>query len=158
VACHRFGLSRSAFPYAPARATSRHKLPPRDIRRGHLEFIANKKDFDYNVVLYEQTKSGQYILLAPYWTRASYNGHLGVRRLLTPGKRQRLDFEAVRLMGRQLQPGSRIVVVLSVIKETGRQINYGTGKDVSDETIADAKEPLTIRWLAASYIDLPLRR
>jgi predicted acyl esterase len=125
---------------------------------GHLDFIANKKDFDYNVVLYEQMKSGEYVLLAPYWARASYNGHLGVRRLLTPGKRQRLDFEAVRLMGRQLQPGSRIVVVLSVIKETGRQINYGTGKDVSDETTADAKEPLTIRWLAASYVDLPLRR
>jgi len=32
-------------------------------------------------------------------------------------------------------PGSRVLAVLSVIKEPGRQINYGTGKDVSDETI-----------------------
>ncbi len=125
---------------------------------GHLEFVANKKDFDFNVVLYEQTKSGDYFLLAPFWTRASYNGHPAERRLLTPGKRQRLDFNSIRLMSKQLQPGSRIVVVLSVIKEVGRQLNYGTGKDVSDETIADAKTPLEIRWLAGSYVDVPTQR
>jgi predicted acyl esterase len=124
---------------------------------GHLDFIANKRDFDVNVALYEQTKSGEYFQLAPFWTRVSYNGHFGERRLLTPGKRHRLDFESVRLMSKQLQPGSRIVVVLSVIKEPGRQINYGTGKDVSDETIADAKEPLEIRWFADSYVELPVR-
>jgi predicted acyl esterase len=123
---------------------------------GHLEFIANKKDFDFSVELYELTSMGKYALLAPYWTRASYAGHPAERRLLTPGKRHRLDFEAMRLMSRRLQPGSRIVAVLRVIKETGRQINYGTGKDVSAETIADAREPLQIRWLTASYLALPL--
>jgi len=54
--------------------------------------------------------------------------------------------------------GSRLVMVLSVIKEKGRQINYGTGKDVSDETIADAKPPLKIRWFSDSYIEVPVRR
>jgi hypothetical protein len=29
---------------------------------------------------------------------------------------------------------------------------------VNAETIADAGEPLTIQWLAGSYIDLPVRR
>jgi predicted acyl esterase len=125
---------------------------------GRLDFVTNKKDFDLNIALFELTTAGEYIQLAPFWTRASYNGHPGVRRLLTPGKRQRLDFESVRLMSRQLQPGSRIVAILSVIKETGRQINYGTGKDVSEETIADAKEPLRIQWLAGSYIELPVGR
>lgn len=125
---------------------------------GHLEFIANKKDFDLNVALYEWTPAGEYVQLAPFWTRASYNGHRGERRLLTPGKRQRLDFESIRLTSRRLQPGSRIVAVLSVIKEIGRQINYGTGKDVSAETIADAREPLVIRWLRGSYLELPLSR
>jgi uncharacterized protein len=75
---------------------------------------------------------------------------------LTPGQRQRLDFESIRLMSRQLQQGSRVVMVPSVIKEKGRQINYGTGKDVSDETIADAKQPLQIKWFGDSYIDLPV--
>jgi predicted acyl esterase len=125
---------------------------------GRLDFVTNKKDFDLNIALFELTTAGEYIQLAPFWTRASYNGHPGERRLLTPGKRQRLDFESVRLMSKQLQPGSRIVAVLSVIKETGRQINYGTGKDVSEETIADAKEPLRIKWLAGSYIELPVGR
>ncbi len=59
-------------------------------------------------------------------------------------------------MSHQLQPGSRLVVVLCVIKERGRQINYGTGKDVSDETIADAKEPLEIRWFDDSIVAFPL--
>jgi len=29
---------------------------------------------------------------------------------------------------------------------------------VSDETIADAKVPLTIQWFDRSYIDVPVRR
>ena len=31
----------------------------------------------------------------------------------------------------------RVVAVLSIIKEPGREINYGRGKDVTDESIAD---------------------
>ncbi len=61
-------------------------------------------------------------------------------------------------MSRQLASGSRLVIVLSIVKNPLQQINYGTGKDVSDETVADAGEPLTIRWLAGSYVDLPIRR
>jgi putative CocE/NonD family hydrolase len=125
---------------------------------GHLDLVANKRDFDFNVALYELTPAGDYVGLAPYWSRASYAGHPGTRRLLIPGKRERIDFGSIRLMSRQFQSGSRLVVVLSVIKETGRQINYGTGKDVSAETIADAHEPLTIRWLTGSYIEVPIGR
>jgi hypothetical protein len=124
---------------------------------GHFEFITNKKDFDFNVALYELTPAGEYRLLAPYWSRASYAGHPGERRLLTPGKKERLDFESARLMSQQLQTGSRIVAVISVIKESGRQINYGSGKDVSTESIADAGEPLHIQWLPGSFLELPLR-
>jgi hypothetical protein len=78
--------------------------------------------------------------------------------LLAPGTPQRLDFRSIRLMGRQLAAGSRIIAVVQVIKETGRQINYGSGKDVSDETIADAGEPLRIEWLDGSWVEVPLRR
>jgi uncharacterized protein len=61
-------------------------------------------------------------------------------------------------MSCQLQQGSRLVVVLSIIKERGRQINYGTGKDVSDETIHDANQPLNVKWFDDSYIDVPVWR
>lgn len=123
---------------------------------GRLDFVCNKKDFDFEIDLYEQTPKGEYVQLSPFWTRASYIGDHSNRHLLTPGKRQQLDFQSIRLMSRQLQAGSRVVMVLSVIKEKGRQINYGTGKDISDETIADAKEPLQIRWFSDSYVDIPV--
>ena len=125
---------------------------------GRLEFVANKKDFDFSVALYELTPNGEYFQLAPYWARASYVEDLSRRKLLIPDKRQRLDFRSVRLMSHQLQAGSRVVLVLSVIKEPGRQINYGTGKDVSDEALQDARIPLEIKWAGNSYIELPVAR
>jgi predicted acyl esterase len=123
---------------------------------GRLDFVTNKKDFDFQVTLYDLTPKGEYFLLAPYWSRASHVGDIVNRRLLMPGKRQHLDFQSVRLMSHQLKAGSRIVAVLNVIKNSGQQINYGTGKDVSDESIADAQEPLTIKWFADSYIVVPV--
>jgi predicted acyl esterase len=124
---------------------------------GHLDFITNKKDFDVNIALYELTAKGEYFQLAPYWARVSYVRDSTRRHLLTPGKRTSLDFRSIRLMSHELQPGSRLVVVLGVVKGLGVQINYGTGKDVSDETSADAKTPLRIRWFNDSYLEMPYR-
>ena len=39
-----------------------------------------------------------------------------------------------------------IVIALGVVKRPDRQINYGTGGDVSAESVADARIPLRIRW------------
>jgi uncharacterized protein len=49
-------------------------------------------------------------------------------------------------------------VVVNVIKQPGEQINYGSGKPVSDETLADAGAPLQITWFADSYVDAPCAR
>jgi putative CocE/NonD family hydrolase len=125
---------------------------------GHLDFITNKKDFDFSVALFELTPAGKYLQLPPYWARASYVGDLSHRRLLAPGKRQQLNFQSIRLMSRRCEAGSRIVAVLQVIKNPGQQINYGTGREVSDETIADAAEPVTIKWFESSYLELPVKR
>ncbi len=125
---------------------------------GRLDFIANAKDFDFQIQLYELTAAGKYVQLSPFWTRASYNGDAEHRRLLTPGKRQSLVFRSNRLMSRLVEPGSRLVAVLSIIKNAGQQINYGTGTDVSGETVADARRPLEIRWFGDSYIDVPIGR
>ena len=124
---------------------------------GLLDFTTNRKDFDFQIDLYKLTPRGEYLQLAPYWARASYVQDRTARHLLIPGKRQRLNFESIRLMSSQFQPGSRLVAVLSVIKESGRQINYGSGKPVIEETIADAGEPLQIKWYGDSYIDIPIR-
>lgn len=125
---------------------------------GHLEFVTNKRDFDLGIGLFELTLSGEYYMLPPFQMRASYAKDLTTRRLLTPGVRQAIDFTAIRLTSRQMQRGSRLVAVIGPIKGPGQQINYGSGKNVNDETIADAGDPLEIRWLATSYIDIPIRR
>src|SRR5262249_48697135 len=125
---------------------------------GHLDFTLNKKDFDFEIDLYELTPKGEYVQLPPYWTRASYVGHPERRELLTPGKRQHLDFKSIRLMSQRLHPGSRVIAVLKVIKGRDRQINYGTGRDVSDETNQDANEPLQIKWYGGSFLDVPVWR
>jgi len=124
---------------------------------GRLAFITNKRDFDLNISLYELTTKSEYVLLSTYWTRASAVGDITKRHLLTPGARENLDFQSVRLTSRQVQPGSRIVVLLNVIKQPDMQINYGTGKNVSDETVADGEEPLRIQWFGDSFIDLPIQ-
>ncbi len=80
------------------------------------------------------------------------------RRLLKAGEREELTFKSERMTSRQLQPGSRLVLVLGINKRPDREINYGTGDDVSEESIADGKIPLKIRWQNDSYVDIPLRR
>jgi putative CocE/NonD family hydrolase len=125
---------------------------------GRLDFVTNKKDFDFEIDLYELTPHGDYVQLAPYWSRASYVADRGHPHLLTSGKRQNVDFQSVRLMSRRLEQGSRIVAVLRVIKEPGRQINYGTGEDVSAETVQNGNAPLEIHCYSDSYLDLPVGR
>jgi hypothetical protein len=49
------------------------------------------------------------------------------------------------------------VIVLKIVKRPDMQLDYGTGKDVSDETIADATSPLTVRWFGDSFVELPVR-
>ena len=125
---------------------------------GLLDFTANKKDFDFEIDLYKLTLAGEYLQLAPYWARASYVRDRTQRHLLTPGTRERLDISSIRLMSSEFEPGSRLVVALSVIKESGRQINYGSGKAVIEETTQDAGTPLQIKWYGESYLDLPVSR
>ncbi len=125
---------------------------------GRLDLVTNKRDLDFDIHLYELTSKGEYVQLSYYWARASHVGDRMHRRLLVPGKRQRLDFLSGRSISRQFQSGSRLVMVLSIVKQPNAQINYGTGKDVSDETIADAREPLIVQWLAGSYINVPASR
>ncbi|TWI00923.1 hypothetical protein IP90_02545 [Luteimonas cucumeris] len=125
---------------------------------GRLDFITNKRDMDLTLSLFERMADGRHLLLAWHMGRASYAKDRNRRELLDPGKRQTLDFRSERLVSRQLQAGSRLVLVLAVNKQRDLQINYGSGKDVSDETVADATEPMRLRWHGNSYIDVPLMR
>jgi uncharacterized protein len=125
---------------------------------GDLHFITNRKDFDLVVTLYELNQAGEYFELSWYLTRASHARDRSHRHLLKPGRRQHITFTSARPVARQLQPGSRLLVTVGINKHPGAQINYGTGKDVSDESIADADAPLRIEWLGNSSIEIPFRK
>jgi predicted acyl esterase len=124
--------------------------------RGSLEFVVNKKDFDASITLFEEMTDGRYFQLSHHWMRMSFAADRTRRNLLVPGKPQRISFESNRLTSKLLGKGSRVVVVIAIIKNPATQINYGTGRDVSSESIADAKEPLRIRWLPATRVDVPV--
>jgi uncharacterized protein len=123
--------------------------------RADLDVVTNKRDFDFEIALYELTPDGRYVQLAYDFERASLIKDRTRRILLEPGVPRRLRFQASLLMSCKFQKGSRLIVLLEAIKTPAAQINYGTGKDVSDETIADAGVPLTIKWLGDSFIDIP---
>ena len=106
---------------------------------------------------FEQKADGSYFPLASYLGRASFMADRSHRHLLAPGKTTALDFESQMLTARLLPAGSRIVAVVAVPKMPEIQINYGSGKDVSDESIADAKEPLRLAFRAGSYLELGVR-
>jgi hypothetical protein len=125
-----------------------------------LDFTVNKLDMDLNIALYELQESGDYIYLfnPTYEFRASYVRDRASRHLLKAGERQELTIRSERITSRRLQAGSRLVMILGINKRPDREINYGTGSDVSEETIADGEIPLKIRWYNDSYIEIPIRR
>ena len=123
-----------------------------------LKFVTNKKDLDIAMVLYEITPDGRYFHLADIIQRASYSHDMTTRRLLTPGKVQTIPLQRTEFVSRQLGKGSRLLVVLDVNKGPWAQVNYGTGKDVSDESISDARTPLRLHWHNDSYVQVPISR
>ena len=123
-----------------------------------LKFVTNKKDLDIAMVLYEITPHGLYFHLADIIQRASYARDMTTRRLLTPGKLQTIPLQRTEFVSRQLRKGSRLLVVLDVNKGPWAQVNYGTGMDVSDESISDARTPLHVHWHNDSYVQVPISR
>lgn len=123
---------------------------------GELKVRINKRDMDVTVVLYEMMADGKAMQLSHYLGRASHAGDMSVRKLLAPFEWTTIPFERTRMVSRRLRAGSRLLVVVDVVKDAFHQINYGTGKDVSDESIADAGEPLRVDWHTDSVIRVPL--
>jgi predicted acyl esterase len=125
---------------------------------GRLNVTINKKDVDVGVVLYEVMPDGRLFHLSYFLGRASHARDMTRRQLLTPGRKQAIVFERTRMVSRQLSAGSRLLVTLNVNVNPHAQVNHGTGKDVSDESIADAGTPLRVQWHNDSHVNVPLRR
>ncbi|WP_162127939.1 CocE/NonD family hydrolase [Flavobacterium phycosphaerae] len=125
--------------------------------KAYLDIEINKKDLDIVFQLYEKKPDGSYFALSNNLQRASLAKDRTKRHLLTPNEKQQIPFENTFLTCRQLQKGSRIVILLGVNKTADCQINYGTGKEVSEESIKDAEEPLKIKWYHSSIFELPVQ-
>ncbi len=124
---------------------------------GMLDFTVNARDVDIAIGVYERSADGDYLDLAWWIQRASYGEDRQERHLLQPGAPQRLAVKDTRLLGRRLAAGSRLVVTVGVGKQPDRQLNLGSGKEPSDETIADAVTPLEIAWRGSSCLTFGVR-
>jgi len=122
---------------------------------GELIVTLNKRDADFGVTVFEQQPDGRLFHLAYWLGRASYSADARVRQLLTPGKAAAIRFETT-VTSRRFKAGSRLLVLLDVNKNPYAQVNYGTGKDVSDESVADATRPLRVQYHTGSYLNVPL--
>jgi putative CocE/NonD family hydrolase len=126
---------------------------------GTLKASINKKDMDITITMYEKLPNGQYFKLShEYFARASYAKNNSKRKLLRPNLIETVPVYNTFFTSRKIDRGSKIIVILGIRKNPDVQINYGTGKDVSEETIADAKEPLEIKWYNDSYIEIPIMK
>ncbi|MDF1698637.1 MAG: CocE/NonD family hydrolase [Saprospiraceae bacterium] len=126
-----------------------------------LKVAINKKDVDIVIRAYELMPDGRYFALFTdsgfsALQRASYAKDNTHRQLLTPNKKETIEINTSYITSKQLSQGSRLVIALGVNKSPYWQINYGTGKDVSDETIQDAGESLRIKWFGDSFIKIPI--
>jgi len=71
------------------------------------------------------------------------------------------QWRTLRHLGPRPDPDSRrrdrLLVLLDVNKNQFARVNYGSGRDVSDESVADAGEPLHVSWHTDSFIEVPAR-
>ncbi|KQW98473.1 CocE/NonD family hydrolase [Flavobacterium sp. Root420] len=123
---------------------------------GELKLSINKKDLDIGVTLYELMPNGEYFHLSYFLGRVSYAKDTTKRNLLKPNEIESIPFSNTHLVSKQLSKGSQLVAVINVNKNRFSELNYGTGKTVTEETIEDAKEPLKVKWYNDSFVKIPI--
>lgn len=124
---------------------------------GNIVISTNKQDVDIGYNFYAVSAEGDVFHLNTYQSRASYAHSMRQRQLLTPGKKTSLPIVNARMTAKLLEPGSRLAIVLNVNKNQNAQVNHGSGKPVNNESMADAGEPLVIKWHNDTQIKLPLK-
>lgn len=124
--------------------------------KGELKVEINKKDFDFGVNLFELTPEGKYFHLSYYIGRASYTANKEQRKLLKPNTLTTINFDNTRIVSKKISKNSQIVIVINGNKNSYGQINYGTGKDVSAESISDAAISLKLKISTKSKIIIPI--
>jgi len=123
-----------------------------------LKLRTNKRDFDVALVLYELLADGTFMKLSHYKGRLSYAADREKRKLIRRNRETEITFNNSHFTSRRVAKGSRLVLRLMVNNNSRDQINYGSGKPVKSETIADAGTPLSIEWLPGTSITIPYKK
>ena len=123
---------------------------------GLFRIRVNKRDIDVGLALYEMLPNGQFVELTYYTERASFAKDASTRALLAPGSVEIVPFQQDYLFSRWVGKGSRLLLTVNVNRNAFAEVNYGTGKDVAEESSADAGAPMNVDWLTGSYVGLRL--
>jgi predicted acyl esterase len=75
--------------------------------------------------------------------RARYRESLREPKLVTTKAPQRYDFDHFTFVSRQVAAGSRLRLVIAPLNSISTERNYNSGKNVAEETMADAR-PVTV--------------
>jgi putative CocE/NonD family hydrolase len=124
---------------------------------GSVHLRVNKRDLDVGLALYELLPDGRLFELSYFTQRASYAADMSTRHLLTPGAEATVPFVQGYLFSRWVRKGSRLLLTVDVNVNPFAEIDYGTGKDVSTESIRDAGKPMEIDWLTSSYVRVRIK-
>ncbi|MFC2187602.1 CocE/NonD family hydrolase [Fulvivirgaceae bacterium LMO-SS25] len=125
---------------------------------GELHLSTNKQDLDFGVTLYEVMPNGELFHLSYIIGHASYAKDITERSLLPPNEIVNISFSNTHLVSKKLRKGSRLLVYINVNKNPFSELNYGSGKEVSKESINDAGEPMRVKWYNTSFVEVPIYR
>jgi uncharacterized protein len=103
----------------------------------------DQPDTDFRAAVYEIGRDGSSVLLTDDVLRARYRENLHAPKLIGGKEALRYDFEHFTFVARQIQPGSRLRLVISPINSIFSQKNYNSGREISAETFNDAR-PVTV--------------
>jgi len=104
----------------------------------------DQPDTDFAVNIYEIRADGSSIQLTTDVMRARYRESAREPKLVATRAPQRYDFERFTFVSRQVAKGSRLRLRIAPINSIYSQKNYNSGKNVSDEQMADARA-VTVR-------------
>ena len=98
----------------------------------------NQKDIDLQVDFYEISPDGKSFQFSNFIQRASFYHNRSKRQLVRPGKIYPYHFTNSFFTSKLIKKGSLIRVVVMPVNSREWEKNYGTGKEVSTETMANA--------------------
>jgi putative CocE/NonD family hydrolase len=99
----------------------------------------DQPDTDFQASVYEVRPDGVCVLLTSDRLRARYRTDPARPILIDTTEALPYDFNGFTFVATRVSAGSRLRLVFDSIDSIYRQKNYNSGKDVSDETMADAR-------------------